>query len=174
MESIAASEQTPERGFMSVEGEQVVGERFLVPRQRDLVGGRGAVNGVACLDAPPEVAKVNSRRYRLCLSELNEETRKALDQIRGIGTNLTFEGEYLADFIERLNKVIEVVSVKVDGDTLKIMVGEPRAPSQEEVLRVLAKACLLNVAAAGYEDTEYGKMLYFEYYLPPWNALYVG
>ncbi len=105
---------------------------------------------------------------------LNEETRKTLDRIRGVGTNRTFEGEYVADFIERLDKVIEVVGVKMEGDTLKILVGEPRAPSQEEVLRVLAKASLLNVAAAGYEDTEYGKMLYFEYYLPPWNAMYVG
>ena len=97
---------------------------------------------------------------------MNEETRKALDQIRSIGTNLTFEGEYVADFIERLDKVIEVVGIK--------MVGGPRAPSQEEILRVLTKASLLNVTAAGYEDTEYGKMLYFEYYLPPWNASYVG
>ncbi len=105
---------------------------------------------------------------------LNEETRKALDQIRSIGTNLTFEGEYVADFIERLDKVIDVAGVKMDGDTLKILVGEPKASSQEEVLRVLTKACLLNVIAAGYEDTEYGKMLYFEYYLPPWNASYVG
>ena len=110
----------------------------------------------------------------MCLSELNEETRKALDQIRSIGTNLTFEGEYVADFIERLDKVIEVVGVKLDGDTLKILVGEPRDSSQEEILRVLTKASLLNVTAAGYEDTEYGKMLYFEYYLPPWNASYVG
>ena len=105
---------------------------------------------------------------------MNEETRKALDQIRSIGTNLTFEGEYVADFIERLDKVIEVMGVKMDRDTLKILVGEPRVSSQEDVLRVLTKASLLNVTAAGYEDTEYGKMLYFEYYLPPWNASYVG
>jgi len=104
---------------------------------------------------------------------LNDETRKALDQIRSIGTKLTFEGEYVADFIERLDKVIEVVGVKMDGDTLKILVGEPRASSQEDVLRVLTKASLLNVTATGYKDTEYGKMLYFEYYLPPWNASYV-
>jgi hypothetical protein len=105
---------------------------------------------------------------------LNEETKKTLDQLRGVGTNRTFEGEYVADFIERLDKVIEVVSVKMEGDTLKILVGEPKTPSQEEVLRVLTKASLLNISAAGYEDTEYGKMLYFEYYLPPWNAMYVG
>jgi len=138
------------------------------------VGARGAIDGVARQDPPRKVAKVNSRRYCLCLSKLNEETRKALDRIRSIGTNLTFEGEYVADFIERLDRVIEVVGVKMDGDTLKILVAEPRTPSQEEVLRVLTKASLLNVTAAGYEDTEYGKMLYFEYYLPPWNASYVG
>jgi hypothetical protein len=152
----------------------VVGEGLLVPHQRDLVGTRSAVNDVTCKGTPRKVAKVNSRRYRQCLSELNEETRKALNQIRSIGTNLTFEGEYVADFIERLDKVIEVVGVKMDGDALKILVGEPRGSSQEDVLRVLTKASLLNVTAAGYEDTEYGKMLYFEYYLPPWNASYVG
>jgi hypothetical protein len=105
---------------------------------------------------------------------LNEETKETLDRLRGIGTNRTFEGEYVANFIERLDRVIDVVGVKLEGDTLKILVGEPRKPSQEEVLRVLTKASLLNVAAAGYEDTEYGKMLYFEYYLPPWDAMYVG
>jgi hypothetical protein len=105
---------------------------------------------------------------------LNDETKRTLDRLRGIGTNRTFEGEYVADFIERLDRVIDVVGVRLEGDTLKILVGEPKTPSQEEVLRVLTKACLLNVAAAGYEDTEYGKMLYFEYYLPPWDAMYVG
>jgi len=105
---------------------------------------------------------------------LNEETKKTLDRLRGIGTNHTFEGEYVADFIERLDRVIDVVGVRLEGDTLKILVGEPKTPSQEEVLRVLTKATLLNVAAAGYEETEYGKMLYFEYYLPPWDAMYVG
>jgi len=105
---------------------------------------------------------------------LNEETRETLDRLRGIGTNRTFEGAYVADFIERLDRVIEVVGVNLEGDTLKILVGEPRKPSQEEVLRVLTKASLLNVAAAGYEDTEYGKILYFEYYLPPWDAMDVG
>jgi hypothetical protein len=105
---------------------------------------------------------------------LNEETKKTLDLLRGVGTNRTFEGEYVADFIERLDRVIDVVAVKLEGDTLKILVGDPRDPSQEEVLRVLTKASLLNVAAAGYEDTEYGKTLYFEYYLPPWDAMYIG
>ncbi len=105
---------------------------------------------------------------------MNEETKKTLDRLRGIGTNHTFEGEYVADFIERLDRVIDVVGVRLEGDTLKILVGEPKTPSQEEVLRVLTKATLLNVAAAGYEETEYGKMLYFEYYLPPWDAMYVG
>ncbi|MBN2335801.1 hypothetical protein JXL21_09590 [Candidatus Bathyarchaeota archaeon] len=107
------------------------------------------------------------------MTELNEETRNTITKIRNIGTNLTFEGEYVADFIERLDKVIDVTGVKMDGDTLKILVGEPRAASQEEVLRVVTKASLLNVAASGFEDTEYGKMLYFEYYLPPWSAEYL-
>jgi hypothetical protein len=94
-----------------------------------------------------------------------------IERIRGVGTNLTFEGGYVADFIERLDDVLEVLGVTLEGPVLKLLVGEPRGAGQEDLLRVIAKACLLNVAAAGYEDTEHGKVLYFEYYIPPWNEI---
>lgn len=84
---------------------------------------------------------------------------------------MTFEGEYVADFIDRLDKVIEVLGVTLEGSVLKLLVGEPRGAGQEELLRIITKACLLNVAAAGYEDTEHGKVLYFEYYIPPWSEI---
>lgn len=92
-----------------------------------------------------------------------------MDRIRKVGTNYTFEGEFLADFVERLDMVIEIKGIKMDGATLRLLVGEPKITSQKDLLRVITKACLLNVAAAGYEDTEYGKVLYFEFYIPPWN-----
>jgi len=104
---------------------------------------------------------------------LNDEVRQTLDRIRGVGTNLTFEGEYLADFIERLDRVVDIVGIKLEGAILKMLIGEPKAASQEDVLRVVTKACMLNVSAAGYDDTEFGKVLYFEFYLPPWNEVYV-
>jgi hypothetical protein len=104
---------------------------------------------------------------------LNDEVRQTVDRIRGVGTNLTFEGEYLADFIERLDRVVDIAGIKLEGAILKMLIGEPKAASQEDVLRVVTKACMLNVSAAGYDDTEYGKVLYFEFYLPPWNEVYV-
>ena len=104
---------------------------------------------------------------------MNDEVRQTLDRIRGVGTNLTFEGEYLADFIERLDRVVDIVGIKLEGAILKMLIGEPKAASQEDVLRVVTKACMLNVSAAGYDDTEFGKVLYFEFYLPPWNEVYV-
>ena len=102
---------------------------------------------------------------------MNDGVREAVERIRGVGTNLTFEGEYLADFIERLDRVLAVKEIRMDGATLRLLVGEPKDAGQEDVMRVVTKACLLNVAAAGYEDTEYGKVLYFEFYLPPWNEV---
>jgi hypothetical protein len=102
---------------------------------------------------------------------MNEEARRMIERIRGVGTNLTFEGGYVADFIERLDNVLEVRGVVLEGSVLKLLVGEPRGAGQEDLLRVITKACLLNVAAAGYEDTEHGKILYFEFYIPPWNEM---
>jgi hypothetical protein len=104
---------------------------------------------------------------------LNDEVRQMVDRIRGVGTHLTFEGEYLADFIERLDQLIDIAGIRLEGATLKMLVGEPKDASQEDVLRVVTKACMLNVSAAGYDDTEYGKVLYFEFYLPPWNEVLV-
>jgi len=94
---------------------------------------------------------------------LNDEVRQTVDRIRGVGTNLTFEGEYLADFIERLDRIVDIAGIKLEGAILKMLIGEPKAASQEDVLRVVTKACMLNVSAAGYDDTEFGKVLYFEF-----------
>jgi hypothetical protein len=104
---------------------------------------------------------------------LNEEVKTVLDKLKHIGSNLTFEGEYVADFIERLDKLIEVKGVRMEGNTLKILVGEVKNGDPTEILSVVTKATLLNVSAAGYEDTPYGKMIYFEYYIPPWNQFEV-
>ena len=90
-----------------------------------------------------------------------------------MGSNLTFEGEYVSDFIERLDKLVEVLGIRMDGNTLKILVGGTKNADPTEILSVVAKATLLNVSAAGYEDTQYGKMIYFEYYIPPWNEFYI-
>ena len=104
---------------------------------------------------------------------MKPEVKTTLERLKQVGSNLTFEGEYAVDFIERLDKLIEINGVKMDGDTLKILVGDPKTPNPTEILSVIAKATLLNVTAAGYEDTPYGKMIYFEFYLPPWNETYI-
>lgn len=102
---------------------------------------------------------------------MNKDVKAIVEKIRGVGQHLTFEGEYVADFIERLDKMIEVKDVKLEGNKLQILVGEPKKASQEEILRVVTKASLLNVSASGYEDKSFGKVLYFEYYIPPWQGI---
>ena len=104
---------------------------------------------------------------------MNNEVKTIVEKIRGVGQHLTFEGEYVADFIERMDKIIDVNGVKLEGNKLQILVGEPKTASQEEILRVVTKASLLNVSASGYEDKPFGKVLYFEYYIPPWQGLHI-
>ena len=106
-------------------------------------------------------------------STLKDEVKTILERLKQVGSNLTFEGEYVADFIDRLDKLIEVQGVRMEGNTLKILVGEPKTANPTEILSVVAKATLLNVTAAGYDDTPYGKVIYFEYYIPPWNETYI-
>ncbi len=100
---------------------------------------------------------------------LNDEVKGILEQIKGIGTNLTFEGEYLADFVERLDRLVDVKGLRMDGNVFKILIGESKGATPTEILSVVTKATLLNVSAAGYDDVSYGKILYFEFYIPPWN-----
>ncbi len=104
---------------------------------------------------------------------MNDEIKHTLDKIRGVGTNLTFEGEFAADFVERLDKVVEVRGIKLDGAVMKMLIGEPRDPIQEDILKVIVKASLLNIAAAWFEDSEHGMVLYLEYYMPPWSEVYI-
>ena len=100
---------------------------------------------------------------------MNDEVKSVLEQIRGIGTNLTFEGEYLADFVERLDKLVDVMGIRMDENVFKLLIGESKTADPTEILAAITKATLLNVSAAGYEDVSSGKVLYFEFYIPPWN-----
>lgn len=95
--------------------------------------------------------------------------KEILERIKGVGTNLTFEGEYLADFVERLDRLVDVKGLRMDGNVFKILIGDSRSATPTEILSVVTKATLLNVSAAGYDDVSYGKILYFEFYIPPWN-----
>lgn len=103
------------------------------------------------------------------MSTLNDEVKEILERIKGVGTNLTFEGEYLADFVERLDRLVDVKGLRMDGNVFKILIGDSRSATPTEILSVVTKATLLNVSAAGYDDVSYGKILYFEFYIPPWN-----
>lgn len=100
---------------------------------------------------------------------MNDEVKEILERIKGVGTNLTFEGEYLADFVERLDRLVDVKGLRMDGNVFKILIGDSRSATPTEILSVVTKATLLNVSAAGYDDVSYGKILYFEFYIPPWN-----
>lgn len=105
------------------------------------------------------------------MSTLNDEVKEILERIKGVGTNLTFEGEYLADFVERLDRLVDVKGLRMDGNVFKILIGDSRSATPTEILSVVTKATLLNVSAAGYDDVSYGKILYFEFYIPPWNQI---
>ena len=103
------------------------------------------------------------------MGTLNDEVKEILEKIKGIGTNLTFEGEYLADFVERLDRLVDVKGLRMDENVFKILIGDSKGATPTEILSVVTKATLLNVSAAGYEYVSYGKILYFEFYIPPWN-----
>ena len=146
----------------------MVGKRFLVPRQHGRMASRCIINCIACQPAQQSRVKVKTHRP-FPLSTLNEEVKAILDRVKGVGTNLTFEGEYLADFVERLDKLVDVMGVRMDDNVFKILIGDTKTATPTEILAVVAKSTLLNVSAAGYEDVSHGKVLYFEFYIPPWN-----
>ncbi len=104
---------------------------------------------------------------------MNEEVKTTLDRLRQVGTNLTFESEFIADFIEKLDRLIEVRGIRMEANTLKVLVGEAKNGNPVEILSVVANATLLNVTASGYEETPQGLVIYFEYYIPPWNQFEV-
>ena len=95
--------------------------------------------------------------------------KAVLERVRGVGTNLTFEGEYLADFVERLDKLVDVKGLRMEKNVFEVLIGDAKTADPTEILSVVAKATLLNASAAGYRDVSYGKILYFEFYIPPWN-----
>ena len=106
------------------------------------------------------------------MRNLNEEVNHKIERIKQIGTRLTFDGEYIADFLIRLSKLIEINGIELEKDTVNIYVGEPIAGNQEDILKIITKATFLNVTAAGFEDTPKGKKLYFEWYIPIGEELY--
>ena len=46
---------------------------------------------------------------------MNDEVKTIVEKIRGVGQHLTFEGEYVADFIERMDKIIDVKGVQLEA-----------------------------------------------------------
>ncbi|MCK5671046.1 hypothetical protein KAI10_06665, partial [Candidatus Bathyarchaeota archaeon] len=65
---------------------------------------------------------------------MNDEVKEILEKIKGIGTNLTFEGEYLADFVERLDRLVDVKGLRMDGNVFKILIGESKGATPTEIL----------------------------------------
>ncbi len=66
--------------------------------------------------------------------------KATLEKIKGVGTNLTFEGGYLADFVERLDKLVDVQGLRMDENVFKILIGESKTANPTEILSVVAKA----------------------------------
>ena len=100
---------------------------------------------------------------------MDDRNREIVEKLRQIGMNYTFDGEYVADFIERLDKIIQIYHIEFTGSILNIWVGDISNTDPVELLKVITKATLLNIQAAGYETTPQGLKLYFEWYISPWD-----
>jgi hypothetical protein len=96
---------------------------------------------------------------------MRPEVNDIIEQLRIIGTKYTFDGPFVADFIQKLDEVLEVFSVDLDLPKLDILVGGPKDISSEKILEIIAMATLLNITASGVEKTPWGTKIWFEWYV---------
>ena len=104
---------------------------------------------------------------------MDEKNRETIEKLKQIGMNYTFDGEYVADFIERVDKILEINYIEFTGSKLFLWVGETTKPDTVDLLKVITKATLLNIQAAGYETTPQGLKMYFEWYISPWDEKHI-
>ena len=104
---------------------------------------------------------------------MDERNRETVEKLRQLGMNYTFDGEYVADFIERVDKILEINYIEFTGSKLFLWVGETTKPDTVDLLKVITKATLLNIQAAGYETTPQGLKMYFEWYISPWDEKHI-
>ncbi len=95
---------------------------------------------------------------------MDDNVKNIVEGIRSLGVRYTFDGPYMADFVERLDKVVEIKGAQPDGQRLNIWVGEAREAGA--ILSVVASATLLNNINAGIEETPQGLMIWFLWYSP--------
>jgi len=96
---------------------------------------------------------------------MKKEVERTLSRLREMGMNFTLDGPFVADFIENLDKVVEIDRAKLDGSKLELLVGDLKKCSPQDVLEVVTMATLLNVTASGMEKGSQGKHIWFEWYI---------
>ncbi len=97
---------------------------------------------------------------------MDDNVKDIVEGLRSLGVKFTFDGPYMADFVERLDKVVEIKGAQPDGQRLSIWVGEAREAEAGAILSVVASATLLNNINAGIEETPQGLMIWFLWYSP--------
>ena len=97
---------------------------------------------------------------------MDADIAEKIGQIRSIGFQFTFDGNSVADFIESLDKVFEIVNVEMSGARLVIYITELRETNIEDLLSLIPMATMLEVAAASFERKQEGYLLWFEWILP--------
>lgn len=96
---------------------------------------------------------------------MRAEVERTLLMLRDMGMNYTLDGPFVADFIEKLDNLVEVIQADLDGSKMEILIGETKECSPKEVLEVVTMATLLNVTASGMEEGTYGDRIWFEWYI---------
>ena len=97
---------------------------------------------------------------------LSDPLEKKIAEIRAIGFKYSFDGEAVADFLERLNKVVGIRHVELRGARLTVWVGEMKEVSSGEVAQLLSTVALLNVSASSVETDDQAIKIWFEWILP--------
>lgn len=97
---------------------------------------------------------------------LSDPLEKKIAEIRAIGFNYSFDGKAVADFLERLNKVVGIRYVELRGARLTVWVGEVKEVNSGEMAQLLSTVALLNVSASSVETDDQAIKIWFEWILP--------
>ncbi len=97
---------------------------------------------------------------------MKPEVEEELRGLRGMGIRFTMDGPEVADFVEKLDGVVEVEALEFSSPVLSVWVGEPRGADADSILSVIASSTLLNVVSAGLDVEGGGRRLWLEWHIP--------
>jgi hypothetical protein len=86
--------------------------------------------------------------------------------LRSIGYVYTFDGNAVSDFIEKLDRVVDINNIEITGARLSLYITSLKEAKIEDLLSILPLATMLEVAAASLDKLPDGYRLWFEWILP--------